>query len=365
MQPVNLNSALPGLPMLNPKPASRLGLLLDALQPTPGQSVATTRGAEAAQRVSAEAAPLLPANQKAVEAASPTRLSEAGLMLAQMGMKPRTPLELMLRFSAAAGAPDLAAAGDVEAGLAQESGATGAAAPTGRLAEVDSRQLAQQLRNVITRSGLFYESHVHEWIQGRRTLAELQQEPQQRWQADRQSPPANDASWGADSSGRGHAPAPHNLLNGEAGNPRAANDAAYVHHTQDPARDAGSGNSAQPVPPALEDIVARQLDVLATRQLHLHLLPGQDAPVSLMIAQEQEGQAAAGMQAWVTEIECTLPELGTVHARLRLLGDQLAVTVRAADGTRADWLDAQLGELRKLLERSGLSPAVLEVRHES
>lgn len=361
MQPVNLNSALPGLPMLNPRPASRLGLLLDALQPTPGQSVATTRGTEATQRVAAEPAPLLPTNQKAVEAASPTRLSEAGLMLAQMGMKPRTPLELILRFSAAASAPDPAANGDIEAGLMNESGAANAAAPTGRLAEVDSRQLAQQLRNVITRSGLFYESHVHEWIQGRRSLAELQQEPQQRWQSDRQSPPANDASWGSESAGRTQMQG--STLHAEAGNSRAANDAAYVSHTRDAASGGQSGN-AQPVPPALEDIVARQLDVLATRQLHLHLLPGQDAPVSLMIAQEQEGNAATGMQAWVTEIECTLPELGTVHARLRLLGDQLAVTVRAADGTRADWLDAQLGELRKLLERSGLSPAVLEVRHE-
>jgi hypothetical protein len=109
--------------------------------------------------------------------------------------------------------------------------------------------------------------------------------------------------------------------------------------------------------------------VLATRQLHLHLLPGQDAPVSLMIGQEhsadQSADCAPDLQAWVTEIECTLPELGTVHARLRLLGDQLAVTVHAADGTRADWLDAQLGELRVLLERSGLTPALLEVRHES
>ncbi len=42
--------------------------------------------------------------------------------------------------------------------------------------------VSQQLKMAISQSGLFYESHLHEFVEGQRTLAELKQEPQNKLQ---------------------------------------------------------------------------------------------------------------------------------------------------------------------------------------
>ncbi len=41
-----------------------------------------------------------------------------------------------------------------------------------------TEQLAQKLHDTISQSGLFYESHVTEWVKGERTLPDLMREPQ-------------------------------------------------------------------------------------------------------------------------------------------------------------------------------------------
>lgn len=47
----------------------------------------------------------------------------------------------------------------------------------------DPGQLAQRLSDTIAQSGLFYESHVAQWVKGERSLPELMREPQmQQWQ---------------------------------------------------------------------------------------------------------------------------------------------------------------------------------------
>jgi len=44
----------------------------------------------------------------------------------------------------------------------------------------DPAQLAQQLQQAVAKSGLFYESHLAQWAEGKRPLAELMTEPQAR-----------------------------------------------------------------------------------------------------------------------------------------------------------------------------------------
>lgn len=70
--------------------------------------------------------------------------------------------------------------------LAQEAGDAPAAAPLPRPSLVingpprDSALLADGLKNVLTRSGVFYESHLSQWVQGEHPLTGLLQEPQGR-----------------------------------------------------------------------------------------------------------------------------------------------------------------------------------------
>ena len=66
---------------------------------------------------------------------------------------------------------------------AASNGAPAAASVTGATPLVpqgapDPAQLASQLQQAIVKSGLFYESHVAEWAEGKRPLAELMGEPQ-------------------------------------------------------------------------------------------------------------------------------------------------------------------------------------------
>lgn len=68
---------------------------------------------------------------------------------------------------------------------AGDAGARGAAAVTGAtplLAQgaPDPAQLAGRLEQALAKSGLFYESHVADWAEGKRPLGELMQEPQAR-----------------------------------------------------------------------------------------------------------------------------------------------------------------------------------------
>ena len=72
------------------------------------------------------------------------------------------------------------AGGDSAAGKAQ--GAAAVTSPTPLLPQgaPDAAQLAGKLAQAIAKSGLFYESHLAEWAEGKRPLSELMQEPQAR-----------------------------------------------------------------------------------------------------------------------------------------------------------------------------------------
>lgn len=322
--------------------ASRLALLLDAM---PGENAraadpngtALVRGTVAAglpMPGSVPAGALLaalaagenaPASTLAQQAASLStaaapQLSEAARMLAQLGMRPRTPLELMLNFNRAEHDDTLASTGTAATANVH--------AP---LADMAPEELATMLRSVITRSGLFYESHLHDWARGQRPLADLAAQPQMRWQRDI---------------------APEQMTT-------SPSSSAALTGSQDPAT-----MRAGDVPEPLQELVSRQLDVLDSRQLHLHLTTGADHPVALMIGQERAHDAPdADAGTWVTELNCHLPELGEVKARLRLQGSRLAISLTAEDADRSDWLDARLGELRIMLERSGLPAPQLDVDH--
>lgn len=70
--------------------------------------------------------------------------------------------------------------------LAQEAGDAHAAAPLPRPSLVingpprNSAMLAEGLKNVLTRSGVFYESHLSQWVQGEHPLTDILREPQGR-----------------------------------------------------------------------------------------------------------------------------------------------------------------------------------------
>lgn len=342
--PLALDTQTPQL-----RTASRLALLLEAMPGDDARRTGSMAGAmvrgpgpsgallAALATGAAEPAVALVQQSPTPGAAAAPQLSEAARMLAQLGMRPRTPLELMLNFNRTGSeeAADASASGGRPAPAGDAAGIS-MAAP---LADIAPEELATMLRSVVTRSGLFYESHLHDWARGQRPLADLAAQPQMRWQ--RESNPAHQDS-------------------AQLASASSAGSATLAPDGSAPVSEARVGG----IPEPLRELVSRQLDVLDSRQLHLHLSTGAERPVELMIGQERR-QDATDSEAgtWVTELNCYLPELGEVKARLRLQGSRVAIAITAQDADRSDWLDARLGELRIMLERSGLAAPQLDVGH--
>ncbi|WP_367032787.1 flagellar hook-length control protein FliK [Burkholderia semiarida] len=267
--------------------------------------------------------------------------------------------------------------------------------------------LRAALAQAVSESGLFYESHLAQWLAGQRPLAALMREPQARLatapapadpeavpreptdvldellaprpplpaaaRATAQPPaqggaPARDPAQAAPAAARPGASSPP-----DAADPLAAH--ADTHWT--PARAglaaASSDPQAQPlapVHPAAVPLVRQQLDALATDQFRWTGEAWPGARLDWTIEPDEPGHRAPrgggdddtgdGI-AWRTRLTLTLPSLGTVDAELVLNGAQLVARLRA-NQTGADRLTRNEAALRQRLEGSGLKVGGLSIR---
>lgn len=140
--------------------------------------------------------------------------------------------------------------------------------------------LTQALRHALRVSGLFYESHLQGWLEGRVTLNELREEPQARLMA-------------------------------------AATEL--------------SGEAGELLPPRLEYLVRQQLDVLARGGIEWRGLVWPDQPAAMAIQAEPQPQAdAAATPSWRIHLELDLPALGTVAVDIALSGRTLDLRLQSA-----------------------------------
>ncbi len=190
------------------------------------------------------------------------------------------------------------------------------AVPIGAAAAlVDSPQappgeLAQALQGRLARSGLFYESHVARWAQGRYPLPELRQEPQA------QSPPLTPAN-------------------------------------------------AEAQPAALERIAA-QLAVLEQGRLAWQgeAWPGQQMHWSVARDEEEREAAREGgaEPVWQSRLRIALPRLGEIDASLQLAGGRLRLLIDAGQADAAELLRGSAGELAEALREAGIPLDHLAIR---
>ncbi|MGU7769777.1 flagellar hook-length control protein FliK [Burkholderia sp. MR1-5-21] len=265
--------------------------------------------------------------------------------------------------------------------------------------------LRASLAQAVGESGLFYESHLAQWLAGQRPLAALLREPQARLTAPAPAGAAEAADDALDvllaarlplpsaaartaapampampvsSAGTPAAAAAHDLLSANA---LASRLSAATNPLQDaadsrwtPARAALAGAAPDTpaaaqasVHPAAVPLVRQQLDVLATDQFRWigEAWPG--ARLDWTIEPDGSGgQAARGDDAgdgiaWRTRLTLTLPSLGTVDAELVLNGAQLVARLRA-NQAGAERLTRHEAAFRQRLEASGLQLGGLSIR---
>ena len=178
-------------------------------------------------------------------------------------------------------------------------------------------KLANHLQQAIASSGLFYESHVADWAQGKLPLAALMREPQAQL--------------------------------GNAANLLAANPAPLDDHS------------------AMAQIIHLQLDTLEQQRVNWQgeLLPG--VPFKWEIEQNHHSSPESfseDEQSWQSVVRFELPHLGVVAATINLHGGQLQLFLRSdTDGT-VDLLKDHSATLSEAINRSGAALDFLSIKRD-
>ncbi len=190
-------------------------------------------------------------------------------------------------------------------------------------------ELALALRTALVRSGLFYESHLANWVAGQDTLEGLLQEPQNR-------SPAHEA---------GHTKA-------YAGAPESA-----------------AAKTANP----LHTLMTQQLQVLESPQFVWkgELWPGQPLQWTLSRAEDEtpgnaaEASASGEDGSWESSIRITLPQLGALILHIRLDAQQnFSIRVAPETAGSAPLLQAQQAHVLQRLADAGCTVHSFQVAHE-
>jgi hypothetical protein len=277
-----------------------------------------------------------------------------------------------------------------------------------------AQEILPQLKLAIVQSGMFYESHQAEWVEGRLPRNALLQEPQGRLPP-RFAPTAAPLAQLMQSFGPPLAPAgggltqialPNALPNPPVpGNEALAAPQQSLDNTPLPnetvsARDKGealdasrrmpetttratgaelradsasTGSAQTPPPPIVAapalPLVQQQLEALATQSFvwQGQVWPGQTMRWEIeeegTRGENGEGESDESATRWQTQLRLTLPRLGEVDAQIRLNGHDITLTLgaRSADTqsllrTGADVLRSQLGEAGLALASVGVGP---------
>jgi hypothetical protein len=308
--------------------------------------------------------------------------------------------------TATAGAtPQAGAAPSAAAGAA-----AGAAATSVVASPLPVAALAAALRQTVAESGLFYESHLAQWLSGQRTPASLAGEPQNRlvdaaaqlpldWSADADAS-AQPWSTGAGLEARAAAGLNRNPAAAGTANTRAAPDGPQAQAARfatadsqgntafsgssssrsqmhgaagDPlgldTHDAPPQQSAAPaIHPATVPLVRQQLDLLATGEFRWtgEAWPGARLDWTIQQEGDEWHRGGKGVETddsypWRTRLTLSLPSLGTVDAELTLTGTQLVARVQANPGGAARL--AEQGEtFRQRLAAAGIELSGLSIR---
>jgi hypothetical protein len=299
---------------------SEVPLTLVAINPRPTFQIATSLGGQPAV-VYSEAGPALPPGSAATEPPLPSlragtdaplrATAHGAALLGKAPLIPADQLPALDHDSAPASLSD--AAKVITSVLAAASKTAPSAilslAPLVRAPTVEPAKLAAAFRDAIGNSGLFYESHVAEWSDGKRPLAELMREPQMQRAANANAPEAG---------GRAQAPA---------------------------------------TDPAIAQLINLQLTAHEQARVAWQgqVWPGQDLQWEIN-KDAPEGGAGAGGEpepAWRSAVRLRFALLGEIAATVAMAGDRLHIQLQAGSSDVGRLLREHAGQLSAAMEAAG------------
>ena len=217
-------------------------------------------------------------------------------------------------------------------------------------------QLASALHDSLSYSGLFYESHVHQWASGERALGDLLREPQAQGSAT-----TTNAGGALPEAGVAAPPevvqARRNLLE---------------YFSTSPASAASPASGSVDIDAGAAQMINRQLHALEQQTVKWQgeLYPGQ--PIEWEVRRRDEAAQSAGgdtgstpAQQWQSVVRFSLPSLGMVSATINLAGEHVRIQVRTENSETAATLRRQGPTLAGALEVAGATLDALNIRHDA
>ena len=296
------------------QPGAEIPLTLIGINPRPSFQIGNARDQAAHPLLTyadAEAEPEAAAARGAQAGAAQagTRASSAAATL--LGRAPLTPANLLPDLAGDTPAPELSTtARAISSVLVQAESVPGAPLSlVGKAALMaspgaDPAGVAQKLRDAVASSGLFYESHVAEWAEGKRPLASLLLEPQMQRAAQ------------GDAARTGTDLAAAQLINLQL-------------HTHEQAR------------------VQWQGEAWPGQQMQWDI--SRDAPEG----QQQDGAEADEATAWRSSVRFQFPLLGDLAAHVVLQGGRVAIQLQAGSEDSAATLRQHAARLEAALDAAG------------
>lgn len=224
-----------------------------------------------------------------------------------------------------------------------------AVAPVMTAPPTDTPALANSLKQAVSQSGLFYESHQAQWLSGERNLASLLQEPQGKLS------PLVTQQHASSSSGAQAMP------------PLAAKADDLASTVATVAGNLADKLAPEPVHPQAVHLVQQQLQALDTRQIvwQGQIWPGQDMRWEIEEeAERQGGGTEEEASHWHTRLNLQLPALGGVNAKLAFLNGTIQLDISADSAASAERMRNAQTALADRFAASGLSLSGLNIRHE-
>lgn len=242
-----------------------------------------------------------------------------------------------------------------------------------------AQDILPQLKQAISESGMFYESHQAEWVEGRFPKNALLQEPQGKLSSPAAFAPPSPAATPTESKLPGQAlpnaatPSENRLAQAVMTDApqKAAADTLQKVVTDIPQKVVAdlpqSQSPGQLIAPQTQPIVQQQLEALATQNFvwQGQVWPGQEMRWEIEGDGGKRGQdGEEPAESWRTRLRLSLPHLGGINARIQIHGDQLIVAI-AADRTEARALmQTESESLRRQLNEAGLTLTSLGIGEE-
>lgn len=255
----------------------------------------------------------------------------------------------------------LTGAGDADADPAAQSGPLVRAQPLFGAALPEPVRMADTLRQALSESGTFYESHLAEWAGGERPLEQLLREPPARWNnpaAADARPEARQADGRPAESRPGDTRGTDAARQGQLAWPAREAERAAAASDLLSTTGAARGSEVDSLPPGARQLVQQQLQALDQRQVVWlgQAWPGQ--PMRWEVEEDRSGQSGeleAASTVWRTRLTMDLPRLGHVEAVIGLFDrTRIEMGFRVADPAVAERIRAEQGRLQSSLDAAGL-----------